>query len=127
MSSNKEFACYYCLVIIVKNVSLNIVNSKSYRNEVYYGSADDWKGVIDGCWHSIDDEDDYIEKCELDKAVDAMMKLPILLKHTLYLKSVEGMSLEEISELEECSVEAVRKRLYRARKLLKSLLVEGGE
>ena len=46
---------------------------------------------------------------------EALQHLDPAERETLVLREVEGMSYQEIAELLDCSVEAVRSRLYRAR------------
>jgi RNA polymerase sigma-70 factor, ECF subfamily len=64
-----------------------------------------------------------LERTELRKVLDgAIAKLPDSLREAFVLKHVEGRSYEEIAELMDTSVPALKMRVHRAREALKESL-----
>lgn len=53
---------------------------------------------------------------------DALSTLPLGVREAFILKHVEGRSYEEMSELTDCSVGALKMRVHRAREALQKLL-----
>jgi len=110
------------LVIIVKNIAINIQKRKSGSTEFYPDNDEFWQNLRDDNQNSGEIEDRYFERFELDRVRRGMKELPDAYLHTLYLKAIEGLSLEDISIIENCGIETVKKRLYRARIMLKDKL-----
>jgi len=72
---------------------------------------------------SDDSPDQAAIKSELIASVkEAISKLPHDLKTAILLYEYEDLSYEEISSVLGCSIKAVERKLYRARKLFKELL-----
>lgn len=66
-----------------------------------------------------------LERTETRRLLErALAKLPDSLREAFVLKHVEGRSYEEIAELMETSIPALKMRVHRARELLKQLLAE---
>ena len=66
----------------------------------------------------------YFEKFDIAEIKAAISRLPQKLQNTLILYAVEGYSMKELAELDDCSVEAVKKRVQRARaKIIEALQV----
>ncbi|MDR3344314.1 MAG: sigma-70 family RNA polymerase sigma factor [Oscillospiraceae bacterium] len=105
------------LVIIVKNVSIDIYNQRRKVSEVY---ADDYTfDRITAVSESIEPESD------LSLALDAISPQN---RDILYLCYAEKCSVKELAALLGISESAVKKRLERARKALGSQLEqEGGQ
>lgn len=55
---------------------------------------------------------------------NALMRIPESMREAFVLKHVEGRSYEEIAEIMNTSVPALKMRVHRARELLKQLLTE---
>ena len=67
-----------------------------------------------------------LERSELRKVLDAAIaRLPDSLREAFVLKHVEGRSYEEIAELMDTSVPALKMRVHRAREALKEVLDHG--
>ncbi len=56
---------------------------------------------------------------KIEEAIDA---LPIMYRTVLMLRDVEGFSIEEVSEITDSSVPAVKSRLHRARNFVREAL-----
>jgi len=59
----------------------------------------------------------------ITELADALRYLPALDKEMLLLREIAGLSYEELSLACDCTVEAVRSRLYRARIALRQVLM----
>jgi len=74
-------------------------------------------------WFDISVLENKWEIEELRKCLeDAFSKLPSVYSKLIILKEVQEMSYEEMAETMACSVEAIRCKLYRARKQLRTEL-----
>lgn len=102
-------------VIIVRNTSINIYN-KNKKNAERFTELDDNKISVDI---------DFFDKIDYEKLVKTISDLPLIYKDVLYLHYVIGFEVKEISKMLNISVNAVRKRIERAKKLLKSELERG--
>ena len=65
-----------------------------------------------------------LKKKDAETILDALRKLPKILRDTMFMYAVEGLSMKEIASVDDCSVEAVKKRIQRARTQIKSILGE---
>ena len=70
----------------------------------------------------VDAEDLYFEKQSVSTIKDALRELPEKLQTTMILYAVDGYSMKEIADLDGCSVEAVKKRIQRARAQIVELI-----
>lgn len=69
-----------------------------------------------------------LENSELRKKMDqAIDQLPAKFKSVFVLKDIEGLSLKEISEMNDMSLPAVKSNLHRARLFLRDRLAEYSE
>ncbi|NLG03403.1 MAG: sigma-70 family RNA polymerase sigma factor [Clostridia bacterium] len=105
------------IVIIVRNVSINIYNRNKRKAE-----------------HNIDIENyevpveiEFYENIDYDNLLSSINTLPLIYREALYLRYVRELTTKEISEAIGISVEGVRKRIDRARIMLKRALEEGGD
>lgn len=65
------------------------------------------------------------ENPEYNEVLTQLVALPIAVKAAVYLYYIEGYKTKEVSEILGVSVNAVKKRLQRGRKLLRLRLEEG--
>lgn len=64
-----------------------------------------------------------LEGRELQELIqDAIMQLSTDLRMVILLRDVQGLSYQEIAQVENCSVEAIKSRLFRARGYLRKVL-----
>ena len=105
---------YANCVIIVRNAAINIFreNEKDSKNTE---PLNDSKASV---------ETNFFEKYDLDALKDSIGELPIIYQDIIYLYYVQGYSTKEICKMLGISSGAVWKRVERARKLLKQVLVE---
>ena len=110
------------LVTITEHICINMIKRKSFKTEI--NGIGDKEAVIEETTPSTYDntEDIYFEKFDVAEIKAAISRLPQKLQNTLILYAVEGYSMKELAELDDCSVEAVKKRVQRARaKIIESL------
>ena len=77
--------------------------------------------------------DEYLKKpgtqeeaLEMRDVLRAINALTHIHREALYLLSVDGLSYEEIAEVQNCAVGTVKSRISRARQDMKALLDQGG-
>ena len=96
------------LVIIVKNISLNILKKRKNNNLLSY-----------------DELDPFIQSYGDDKPLglmEAIFKLPTIFSNVLILKYSNGYTTQEISEILDINYETVKKRITRAKQALSEVL-----
>ncbi|WP_313343031.1 RNA polymerase sigma factor [Sedimentibacter sp.] len=98
------------VVIIVRNISLNILKKQKPIAEI--------EDFDENVSYDISLEDEILSKLSFDFIIEEIMNLPVIYKDVLYLSYVEDLSTQEISKLINISNEAVKKRLQRGRKKL---------
>ena len=109
------------LVTITKHICINTIKSKSYSSELSgIGSEISISETISDSY--VDAEDLYFEKQSVSTIKDALRKLPEKLQTTMILYAVDGYSMKEIADLDGCSVEAIKKRIQRARAQIVELI-----
>ena len=100
---------------ILANACKDHLKSKRRRDV----SIEDQTNLADGTVSPAGD----LELTELRKVLDAAIsKLPDSLREAFVLKHVEGRSYEEIAEMMDTSVPALKMRVHRAREVLKDAL-----
>ena len=104
------------LVVIVRNISINLYNKRKRRNE----SAFDEGYVESDIWVEIPADPNNV-------VLEKLRELPALYAHTMALRYLYEFDDRECARLLNISEAAVRKRLERGRNLLKeSLQKEAG-
>jgi RNA polymerase sigma-70 factor (ECF subfamily) len=109
-----EISCHKTrsyVVIIVRNVAINMYNSRKRHHTVPIEEA-----VF--CAAEVNME----RTNDLDNLAEAVLKLPVIYKDALKLKYVQEFSNAEIAGMLGISEAAVRKRLERARRMLEEIL-----
>lgn len=106
-----------CIVIIVRNHSINIYNSNKRRAErtVEY---DDNTAPVDV---------NFLENYEYEELLAVISELPSIYRDIVFMHYVRGFTPKEIGKMLDIKVEAVWKRIERARKLLRKALDERGD
>ena len=112
------------LVTITEHICINMMKRKSYKTEIN-GLGEKELIIAETTPSTYDNtEDIYFEKFDVAEIKAAISGLPQKLQNTLILYAVEGYSMKELAELDDCSVEAVKKRVQRARaKIIEALQV----
>ena len=109
------------LVTITKHICINLLKSKNYSSELT--GIDNDIVLAETIPNNYEDAEDlYFEKADVSAIKDALGELPERLQTTMILYAVDGYSMKEIAELDGCSVEAVKKRIQRARARIVELI-----
>lgn len=107
------------LLKVTSNCSKSLVTS-SWNRRRY--DADIESGAVNG-FDTISNAAEDAERNSRNKLIrSAVLKLPEKYRAVIHLFYFEGMSVEEISRIEEISISSVKTRLHRARKILKEHL-----
>lgn len=105
------------LVIIVKNISLNLYNSRRKKSMVSFDEVEGWL---------LASPRDEIHEWETAQDLEEIMEqLPESYRDALMLRYDNGYSAAEIAVLLQISEENAKKRLQRARAKLADLIAEG--
>ncbi len=84
-------------------------------------------GNIDDLTHTLYAPDRVLEKLEAEPLVTAIARLPDIYRDVLELTAYYGMTPKECAGILHISYAAARKRLARARELLRPILMKGEE
>lgn len=127
LDSISEIKCpqtWAFLVTIVGNICLNMLTRKSYTAEVY-GSDEDDRLIVETLPDPYSNTADmYSNKYEVSLVTDAIRQLPEKLQDTMILYAAHGYTMKEISEIQGCSIETVKKRIQRSREKIRKILGE---
>ncbi len=105
------------IVIIIRNVSINIYNSNKRKAE-HSAELND----------NVTVDVDVLEQYEYTQLVKVISELPQIYKDIVYLYYLEEFTAKEVAKMLNISVDTVWKRAERAKKLLKEALeLERGE
>lgn len=114
----KTFSCQEkerYIVIIVRNTSINIYR-KNKKDSKHLAELDDNQSIINV---------NFFENIDRDELIHAISNLPIIYKDILFLHYVNHYTTKEISKMLDISIDAVWKRIERAKKLLKEKIEKG--
>lgn len=114
----KNFSCQELqsyIVIIVRNTSINIYR-KNQKNSERLAGLDDNQLTVNV---------NFFENIDRDELIKAISNLPLIYKDILFLHYFRKYTTKEISKMLDISVDAVWKRIERAKKLLKQELEKG--
>lgn len=100
------------IVIIIRNVSINIYNRNKHIAEIY----------VDLSEEQLSFEVDFFENIDYVSLLSVISTLSDNYKDILFMHYVEGFSCKEISNMLDVSVDNVWKRIERAKKALKKAL-----
>lgn len=100
------------IVIIIRNVSLNIYKKNKKRAKRNTETVEINTNI----------EIDFFEKYEYEKLVETISQLPQIYKDIIFLRYIEEFTVKEIAHILYVTENTVWKRSERAKKLLKELL-----
>ncbi|TEW45467.1 RNA polymerase sigma factor RpoE [Psychromonas algicola] len=123
-----DSAFYTWLFRITVNTAKNYLTSQSRRppaSDIDADEADSYDGS--GALKDEDNPEAILHSQEVKRVIlDTINNLPDELKSAITLRELEGMSYDEIAQIEGCPIGTVRSRIFRAReaidKQLKPLL-----
>ncbi|MGF7060272.1 RNA polymerase sigma factor [Brassicibacter mesophilus] len=120
----KEIKCHKTkgfLVIIVKNISIDMYNKRKKENIVLLEETSNFSNK------ALASEERLLEGYEDSNLIKKILKLPPNYSNILMMKYAHGYTDEEIADILDISKANIRKRAERARKaLLKHIEEEGG-
>jgi RNA polymerase sigma factor (sigma-70 family) len=105
------------LFVIAKNSALNAISKHAHIKEVY--SDEEFEEIQNETPLS------SLEKSGLKKNINhSVNQLPIPFKNVITLFHFNELSMEEISEIEQCNLGTVKSRLHRAKSMLKEIILK---
>lgn len=114
----KNFSCQEkerYIVIIVRNTSVNIYR-KNKKDSEHLTELDDNQPTVNV---------NFFENIDYQKLLQTISELPLIYKDILFMCYVNRYTTKEISKMLDISMDAVWKRIERAKKLLKEKLEKG--
>ncbi len=116
---------YRITVNLAKNRYKQLQREREHRWEILPDELDEEEEEAEGFdWEDTRlSPETLLEQKELAEAIQrAIDELPEDQRITLVLRDIEGISYKEIAQIQGCSVEAVKSRLFRARSTLRKKL-----
>ncbi|MEH6453957.1 MAG: RNA polymerase sigma factor RpoE [Psychromonas sp.] len=115
-----DSAFYTWLYRITVNTAKNYLTSQSRRppaSDIDAADADSYDGS--DALREVDDPEAILRSQEIKKVILTTIELlPVELRSAITLRELEGMSYEEISNIEDCPIGTVRSRIFRAREII---------
>ncbi len=108
----------FWLIRVVKNASLNYAKRKVREANAYH------KALYEGRQEMESGETELLKKETIEKAKEALEKLPPKLKEVLVLREYGGMNYKEIGKILGITEGNVKVRVFRAREQLLKLIGE---
>lgn len=102
--------------IVVRNAAIDIYRKEKKGASVSFDEIEDFEAAED------DISDEVLSKINYSRIVEAIRELPPKYAEPLYLFHVRGMSIKTVSEHVCITEEAVKKRLQRARGMIREKL-----
>lgn len=103
------------LFVVAKNTALNELARHNYKKEMTFKEFPEVESNASPI--------SAYEEEELKANLGELMKgLPIQFRNALILFHLNEMSLDEISQIENCSLGTVKSRIHRAKEMLKNLI-----
>ena len=115
-----DSAFYTWLFRITVNTAKNYLTSQSRRppaSDIDAEEADSYDGS--GALKDEDNPEAILHSQEVKRVIlDTINNLPDELKSAITLREIEGMSYDEIAQIEGCPIGTVRSRIFRAREAI---------
>ena len=108
---------YTWIYRIAINTAKNFLSTKSRRSEVYDDEIMELK--LSESAATSDNPENILEAEELRSIMmDAIQGLPDDIRSTLSLREFDGLSYEQIAEVQNCPIGTVRSRIHKGREIL---------
>lgn len=108
---------YTWIYRIAINTAKNLLSSKARSSEVYDDEIMELK--LSESAVTTENPENILEAEELrSKMMDAIQSLPDDIRTTLSLREFDGLSYEEIAEVQNCPIGTVRSRIHKGREIL---------
>ena len=108
---------YTWIYRIAINTAKNFLSSKSRKSEIYDDEIMELK--LSESAVTLENPENILEAEELRSLMmDAIQGLPDDIRTTLSLREFDGLSYEEIAEVQNCPIGTVRSRIHKGREIL---------
>ena len=108
---------YTWIYRIAINTAKNFLSSKSRKSEIYDDEIMELK--LSESAVTSENPENILEAEELrSMMMDAIQSLPDDIRTTLILREFDGLSYEEIAEVQNCPIGTVRSRIHKGREIL---------
>lgn len=107
--SEKSINIEILIVIIIRSISLNYYNQNKRRAQK--------ERHIEPI-----DEENFAEEFESNRIVEEILELPEKIRDVMYLKYIYGLSVKEITELQNCGTAIIYKRIEKGKEILRERL-----
>ena len=108
---------YTWIYRIAINTAKNLLSSKARSSEVYDDEIIELK--LSESAVTTENPENILEAEELrSKMMDAIQSLPDDIRTTLSLREFDGLSYEEIADVQNCPIGTVRSRIHKGREIL---------
>ncbi len=108
---------YTWIYRIAINTAKNFLSSKSRKSEIYDDEIMELK--LSESAETLENPENILEAEELRSLMmDAIQGLPDDIRTTLSLREFDGLSYEEIAEVQNCPIGTVRSRIHKGREIL---------
>lgn len=114
------------VVIIVKNICLDMIRKTNRHNESIIDISES-QALFDGADVSQSAQDEFFQQYDMGALKRAFQKLQPEHQMALYYHAVLGESVNKVAELLGVKPETAKKRIYRARKALRTILEDENE
>ena len=111
------------VVIITKNICLDMLRKKNRHNETIIDISES-QAFLDSVDSAQSAQDEFFMQFDMNSIKQAFHKLQPDYQMALYYHAILGESINKVAELMGVKPEAAKKRIYRARKALRTMLAE---
>ncbi len=107
---------------IMTNTFINQYRKQQRDREVYEDW--DWDHLMGSDVQVGDSEQSILDRFVSDQVMESLQQIPVDFRTVVLLADLEDFSYKEIAEIVGCPIGTVMSRLYRGRRLLRTLLAE---